>query len=90
MKVGVFRVVFLAAAAVLAAGCGPVCTPKSGGTTAFATLDEWCQVSMVNGDILPIAGMADHRQRVLPRRIGHRPKHRAVQTVVMYVPRACF
>ncbi len=57
MKLGVLSSVGLAVAALLAASCSsstssaPACTPVSGGTTAFATLAEWCQVSLVNGDI---------------------------------------
>jgi len=38
----------------------PSCTPVSGGATAFATLDQWCQVSLVNGDISPEAGVTPY------------------------------
>jgi uncharacterized repeat protein (TIGR03806 family) len=51
------------AAAVVAAGCGgsaPSCTPQQGGATAFPTVDAWCQVSMVNGDIVPNAGVTPY------------------------------
>ncbi len=49
----------------LAVGCGkstsaPSCTPVSGGATPFATLDQWCQVSLVNGDIAAMAGVTPY------------------------------
>ena len=50
--------------AVLAMGCSKEsntpCTPVSGGATAFATLDKWCQVSLVNGDIATMAGVTPY------------------------------
>ncbi|HMK74056.1 MAG TPA: hypothetical protein VK454_12000, partial [Myxococcaceae bacterium] len=51
------------AAAVVASACGgssPSCTPQQGGASAFPTLDAWCQVSMVNGDIVPNAGVTPY------------------------------
>jgi uncharacterized repeat protein (TIGR03806 family) len=32
----------------------------SGGATPFATLDQWCQVSLTNGDIAPVAGVTPY------------------------------
>jgi uncharacterized repeat protein (TIGR03806 family) len=58
-----FRVVGLLLLA-LVAGCRDdsslPCTPVSGGATAFATVDQWCQVSLVNGDIEPSAGVTPY------------------------------
>lgn len=58
MRRGVFRLSLLG---LLAGACGnsstgtQTCTPVSGGATAFSTLDQWCQVSLVNGDVVPNA-----------------------------------
>jgi len=62
---GVFRRAgAVVAAAVVAAACGgsgsSSCTPQQGGATASPTLDAWCQVSMVNGDIVPNAGVTPY------------------------------
>ncbi len=49
--------------ALLAAGCGsstPPCTPVPGGATPFATLDMWCQVALVNGDITAMSGVTPY------------------------------
>ena len=49
--------------ALLAGACGsstPQCTPVTGGATAFPTLDQWCQVSLVNGDVTPNAGVTPY------------------------------
>jgi uncharacterized repeat protein (TIGR03806 family) len=50
-------------AAAVALSCGSktsTCTPVSGGATPFATLDQWCQVSLVNDDISPMAGVTPY------------------------------
>ncbi len=63
MKVGVLRFVGLGVAMLFGVGCGsttPSCTPKSGGATPFATLAEWCQVSLANDDISPVAGVTPY------------------------------
>lgn len=62
MNAGVFRISggLLLTAALLATGCSsstPSCTPVSGDTVPFPTLDAWCQVSLVNGDIVPATGV---------------------------------
>ena len=60
MRFGLFRFVGVGVATVVAVGCGssaPSCTPVAGGATAFATLAQWCQVSLVNGDISPQVGV---------------------------------
>lgn len=53
-----------AAAVLLLGGCSntplPSCTPVSGGATPFATLDAWCQVSLVNGEIVPQAAVTPY------------------------------
>jgi uncharacterized repeat protein (TIGR03806 family) len=36
------------------------CAPVSGGPTAFSTLEQWCQVSLVNGDIAPMEGVTPY------------------------------
>ncbi len=42
-------------------GCGGSnCTPDAGGPTAFATLDQWCQVKLVNGDVVPESGVTPY------------------------------
>ena len=46
--------------ALLAVGCGNDCTPKAGEATAFATLDQWCQVKLVNGDVAPESGVTPY------------------------------
>jgi uncharacterized repeat protein (TIGR03806 family) len=50
--------------AVLAMGCSKEsnsdCSPVSGGATPFATLDKWCQVSLVNGDIATMTGVTPY------------------------------
>ena len=64
MRRGVFRFSALAFLALLAGACGssstPSCTPVSGGTTAFPTLDKWCQVSLLDGDVTPNAGVTPY------------------------------
>ena len=59
-----FRFSALAFLALLAGACGssstPSCTPVSGGTTAFPTLDKWCQVSLLDGDVTPNAGVTPY------------------------------
>jgi uncharacterized repeat protein (TIGR03806 family) len=58
----VFRVAGFLLLAPLA-GCHDTalpCTPVSGGATAFATVDQWCQVSLVNGDIEPSSGVTPY------------------------------
>jgi uncharacterized repeat protein (TIGR03806 family) len=53
----------LMAAALLAASCStspPPCTPVSGQVVPFPTLADWCQVSLVNGDISPAAGVTPY------------------------------
>jgi uncharacterized repeat protein (TIGR03806 family) len=61
---GAFRVSGLVLLALAVVGCHegppPPCTPVSGGLTAFSTFDEWCQASLVNGDIQPIAGVTPY------------------------------
>jgi uncharacterized repeat protein (TIGR03806 family) len=59
----VLRGAGLLLAAAVAVSCGtktPTCTPVSGGATAFATLDQWCQVSLSNDDISPMAGVTPY------------------------------
>jgi uncharacterized repeat protein (TIGR03806 family) len=62
---GVFRkVAALLLGASLWAGCGGTpqssCTPVRGGATGFPTLDAWCQVSLVDGDVVPHAGVTPY------------------------------
>lgn len=57
------RVLGLLPIALLAVGCGsstPPCTPVPGGATPFATLDMWCQVALVNGDITAMSGVTPY------------------------------
>lgn len=65
MTSGVFKLSGLGVLALLAGACGsgsnaPTCSPVFGGATAFPTLDQWCQVSLVNGDITPNAGVTPY------------------------------
>lgn len=65
MRGGVFRASGLLLTAAVAVSCGsktstPNCTPVSGGATYFATLDQWCQVSLSNDDISPMAGVTPY------------------------------
>jgi len=55
----------LVGGALLALGCGgsnstPSCTPVSGKAEPFPTLDAWCQVSMVGGDVVPNPGVTPY------------------------------
>jgi uncharacterized repeat protein (TIGR03806 family) len=59
----VFRFSVSVVLALLAGACGnstPQCTPVAGGATAFPTLDQWCQVSLVNGEVTPNAGVTPY------------------------------
>jgi uncharacterized repeat protein (TIGR03806 family) len=59
----VFRFSVSVVLALLAGACGsstPQCTPVTGGATAFPTLDQWCQVSLANGDVKPNAGVTPY------------------------------
>jgi uncharacterized repeat protein (TIGR03806 family) len=50
--------------ALVGVGCHdnppPLCAPVSGGATAFPTLDQWCQVSLVDDDIAPETGVTPY------------------------------
>jgi len=61
LKSGVLRLAGFGLTALVAVGCGSSnCTPMAGGATAFATLDQWCQVKLVNGEISPESGVTPY------------------------------
>ena len=63
MSEGAFRVSGLVLLTLAAVGCGnnpQPCSPVSGGPTAFSTLELWCQLSLVNSDISPKAGVTSY------------------------------
>lgn len=63
MRQGAFSLLRLIPLVLGLGGCNDSpqpCTPVPGGATPFSTLEQWCQVSLVDGDIAPQAGVTPY------------------------------